>query len=338
MSQKFLSLFAGIVICLLLVAAGCGPEGEEAVQLEVKPEKAKTAGPVAIALKLTPQKATTYKVTLDEKMSLTFEGKVSKDEQYNDKQNHNIVEMTFTQEIASEDSRGRIIADITIKKLKYFQVYKNDIILDFDSSRKQDQNHPLAKLIGQSYKIELEPTGKVARVIDVTRVRAVLKGSFPAKKSVSKLFFPEKIKDRHGTLVLPAIDKSKLQIGESWNNTKTFSFPIVGPQLRERIYTLKKIEKRNGRLIAIVEMEGIPSVELAEQLHKEQVTQDFADIFSNTETYTGRLELDVTSGKVEIYSEKLETEWVIVDPEAVERVPSALKMGAVLVYTIEKVD
>ncbi len=342
MSEKLLSWFAGMVICTLVLAGGCEPAGEEAGQLKVKPGKVpakpEITGPVAIAFKFAPQDVTTYKVTLDEEMSLKFEGELSKKEQFQDKRNHDVVEITFTQQIQNINRKGNWVAKITIDKLKYFQVYKNNITIDFDGTRRKDQNHPLAKLIGQSYTVEIAPTGKIAKIVDVVKARAAIKGMYSTKEAVSKLLYPDKIKNRHGTLVLPAIDKNQLQTGESWSGTKIFSFNIVGPQPHEKIYTLKEIKTMEGRQIAVVEMSGVPSTELAEQLHKEQVKEDFADIFSNTETYSGRLEFDLTSGKVEKYYEKLETEWVIMDPEASVEVSSALKMGAVLVYRLEKVD
>lgn len=342
MSEKTLSWFAGMVLCSLLLAGGCGPVSEEAVQLEVKPKKlpakAEITRPVAVALKFVPKDVTTYKVTLDKEMTLKFEVEPSKKEKFKDKRNHDVIELTFTQQIRSIDSKGKSVADITIKKLKYFRIYQNNITLDFDSSRERDQSHLLAKLIGQSYTVKIGPTGKVIRIIDVTKARAAIKGIHPSQRTVLELLYPDKIKDRHGAVILPEVSKNQLRPGQSWSSLKTFSFPIVGPQSYERIYTLKEIKKRNDIEIAVVEMNGIPTAKIAEQLHKEQIKDNFAEMFSNTETYTGRLEFDLTSGKVEKYFEKLDVEWVVVDPESTDQAPSALKMGAVLVYRLEKVD
>ena len=311
-------------------------------QLEIKPEevaaKTETSAPVAIAFKFAPQDVTRYKVTVDEERTLKFEGELSKKEGFQDKRNQDVFEMTFTEQIQNINRKGNWVAKITIEKIKYFQVHKNEITIDFEGTRRKDQSHPLAKLIGKSYTVEIAPTGKVTSIVDAVKARAVIKGMSSTKEAVSKLLYPDKIKDRHGTLVLPAIDKNQLQTGESWSGTKTFSFNIVGPQPHEKIYTLKEIKALDGHQVAVVEMSGVPSTELAEQLHKEQVKEDFADIFSNTATYSGQLEFDLTSGKVEKYSEKLETEWYVIDPEASVKIPSALKMGAVLIYKLEKVD
>lgn len=62
-------------------------------------------------------------------------------------------------------------------------------------------------------------------------------------------------------------------------------------------------------------------------------------MFDNIETYTGTLQLDLNEGKVTEYNEKLQTEWVIVDPTPEEgKIPSALKMKATRIYSMEKID
>ena len=95
----------------------------------------------------------------------------------------------------------------------------------------------------------------------------------------------------------------------------------------------------DNRRIAIAQMEAVPSAERAKELHEEQSASFFANMSDNTETYTGELKLDLTNGKIEEYSEKLITEWLIVDPNPKEgQQPAALKMGAVRSYSIEKID
>ena len=86
-------------------------------------------------------------------------------------------------------------------------------------------------------------------------------------------------------------------------------------------------------------MEAYPSVESAKEMHKEQRTSPISNMFDNIETYTGTLRLDLNEGKVTEYSEKLQTELVIVDPNPEEgKVPSALKMKATRIYSMEKID
>ena len=98
---------------------------------------------------------------------------------------------------------------------------------------------------------------------------------------------------------------------------------------------------RGGHQIAVVEMRAIPTSEKAEQLHKEQSTNTLLDRFDTTETYAGKLKLDITGGKVEKYFEELRTEWVAVDPEAEpedDKEPDSLTMTAIRLYNLEKID
>jgi hypothetical protein len=88
-------------------------------------------------------------------------------------------------------------------------------------------------------------------------------------------------------------------------------------------------------------MDAIPSSEMAQELQEEQAMGVFSKMFDNKETYTGRLKLDLTAGRIEEYFEKLKSEWVAVDPSASEKdesEPAALRMTATRFYHIEKID
>jgi len=116
----------------------------------------------------------------------------------------------------------------------------------------------------------------------------------------------------------------------------------MGSKSYEKIYTVKEIIYQNKRKVAIIEMNAIPSSEMAEQLHKEQAPAIFSKMFDNpVDTYSGRLELDLTAGKVEKYLEELRSEWVAVDPTAgqkADKEPTAVKMSATRLYSLEKID
>jgi len=315
MSDKIFGWLATAVICSLLLAAGC----------------AQTA---SLALKFTPQGSTTYKVITEHRKSVSWEGPIPAGTDFKGGQTSTRVEMTFTQNIQSTDDKGNAVAEITIKGLKYLSIIRDNPILDFDSSREKDKNNPMAGLIGRSYTIEIAPTGKVTKVIDVKQAQAAVKGSSSAnKKTALTLLKPDVIKGRHGTLTLPDVEKNQLRTGGNWGNIKTFSFGLMGTKSYERIYTLKKIEGRFKKR-AIVEMNAIPTSEMAEQGSGE--TPEGLDTI---ETYTGRLKLDLTTGKIEKYHEKLESEWVMVVPPTPEtKGPVALKMGAIRFYRLEKID
>ncbi|MCX5635012.1 MAG: hypothetical protein NTW55_04105, partial [Planctomycetota bacterium] len=124
----------------------------------------------------------------------------------------------------------------------------------------------------------------------------------------------------------------------SWSNLKVFSFRMMGSKSYEKIYTLNTVNDVNNRQVAVVDMNAIPSSQTPD---KEQSAAGITKMFDSTGTYSGRLMLDTTNGKVENYSEKLQSEWVIVDPSAKQTdsgEPATLKMQSIRVYSIEKIN
>ena len=318
---KICGFAASAVICVLLLTAGC----------------AQTA---TLALKFTPDDVTAYKVTTERERGVIWEGPLTnKPKGFVGGHTGNKIEMTFTQRIQSVDDEGNAVAKITIKRLKYLAKVKDNIILDFDSSREKDRNNPLGKLIGQSYTIEITASGQVSKVIDVSGARTAVGGA-SANQRAARLLLAEVIKEQHSIPVLSAVEKNQLRPGESWSDIKTFSFGPMGSKSYERIYELKEINNIAGRRIAIVEMSVVPSSEKAKELHKEQATGFFSKLFDTTETYTGELRLDLTAGKVEKYFEEFRSDWIAVDPMANEKEnePDMLRMSATRLYHIERIN
>jgi len=356
MSDKIFSFIATAVVCLLLLTMGCISiteettkskaeskekiSAEETAKLEGKSKEQLTT--VELALKFTPQDSTTYRLITEAEKSVMWEGPLpEKPSAFKSGHTASRIEMTFTQRIQSIDDKGNAVVEITIKGLKDLAQVRDNTVLDFDSSREKDRDSLLSKLIGQSYTIEISPAGRVLRILDVNEARAAVKGDSSAHQTASALVSDDTIKQRHTILALAATDKDQFQQGDSWSDMESFSFGMMGSKSYEKIYTLKEVKDTDHRQIAIVEMNAIPSSEMAEELHKEQATGLFTKLFDNTETYTGELKLDLTAGKIEKYIEKLQTEWVAVDPFAGQqddKEPAALKMTATRLYHIEKID
>ena len=64
-----------------------------------------------------------------------------------------------------------------------------------------------------------------------------------------------------------------------------------------------------------------------------------SNMFDNIETYTGKLTFDMTAGRVEKYFEKLQTEWIIAEPNPKNsKEPDVIRLKAVRSYKLEKVD
>ncbi|OHB65556.1 MAG: hypothetical protein A2168_06910 [Planctomycetes bacterium RBG_13_50_24] len=361
--NKIFGFAASLILFVLILTAGCTEQAGEPAQNEVEPEKTappkvepqeqeteKTVPakvepqeqkqPVELALKFIPEDSTTYKVTTDADKSLIWEGTdPNKPKGFTGGHTGRKIEITFTQQIQNTDDKGIAVAKITIKQLKYLIKVKNEITMDFDSSRQQDRQNPLSKLIGQSYTIQMTAFGQVSKLIDANDARAAVRGDSPADKMAANLLSPAAITERHTIPALPDSDKNQLRTGDKWSSIQNFSFDMMGSKSYEKIYTLKEIKDVENRRIAIARMEAVPSAENARDLYKEQSASFFANMSDNTETYTGELKLDLTNGKIEECREKLTTEWLIVDPSPKENEqPAALKMAAVRSYSIEKMD
>ena len=311
MKTKIFSIASALIISIVLLSSGCSQ---------------------------TPTLA--YKATTETQRRVDWESSTSnRPDSLTGGQTGNKVEITFNQDIQSVDNKGNTITKITITGLKYQLEEKNAIILDFDSTRKEDQNNPLTALIGKSYTIEITPTGEVSRVIDINDTRAEVEESSSNNQIALRLISTDAIKKRHTISVLPDMKLSELKEGQTWSKIEDFSFGLMGVKSYEKTYTVEKIENIGNQLIATVRMNAIPSVEKAKELYQEQGTSMLSSMSDNQDKYTGLLKLDLTTGQIEDYSEKLTAEWVIVDPnpQNPER-PRAIKMSALQSYSIEKID
>jgi len=311
-------------------------EPEKAIEPKLEPGK---GGPgVKLALKFTADDVTTYKVTSEAQKSVEWQGPApTKPTAFKGGTTSNRLEMTFAQRIKSVQENGNALAEVTIRALKYTETVRDNIVLDFDSSREKDKDNPLAKLVGQSYTIEINPSGRVLKVIGVNAALSAVAGGTTAHKRAQTLVSAEVIKRRHTIPALPATDKNQLKQGDNWSSFQTFNFGMMGTKSYERVYELKQVGDSPEGAVAVAEMKAVPSAEAAAEQLKNQPTGFISNLFDNKEQYTGRLTMDLKTGKVRSYTEKLKSEWVAVDPESAQKdtEPAALKMTAVRSFTIE---
>jgi hypothetical protein len=346
-SHKLLYFIVSGIVCLYVLASGCSQIKDKTTKIdhEPPPEKksihAVPAQPVMLALKFTPQDLIIYRVITEAQKSVTWQGPLAeKPSAFKGGQTNTKVEMTFSQQVQSVDDEGNAVEEITIKDLTYLVQVANNVVLDFDSSKVKEPNSPLMNLIGQSYTIEISPSGEVLRIIDKHQAQAKIKGKSREHNAASQLLADEVIKQRHTVVALTALkDKNRLSPGDKWNEIETLSFDMMGSKTYDKIYTLKKVKDINDHLVAVAEMNAIPSTELAEDVKQNQQTNIFSKMFDNVETYTGRLKFDLTACNVQQFQEKLETEWIIADPNPKQgEEPSVIRMKAVRFYSMERVD
>jgi hypothetical protein len=318
---------------------------EPAVEAEVKAEEelaeAEEADTIGLALKFSPGQWATYRVISEAVRTVEWEGELPSEPQFGGGRRHNRVEMTFAQEIESVDEQGNAVARITVKGLKYRAGVEEGQMKEFDSSAVKDPNAPLALLIGQSYTIRIAPTGEVLGVVDATDARTAVRRGSSVPRIALRLLGPTAVKERHAIGALPPAGKSRLRTGDNWSRIKPFSFGLMGSKTYEKVYTLEEVEEAEGHQIAMVQMNAIPSAELAEELHQQQATSPFSEEFDSSSTYTGELKVDLATGEIEKYIEDLRARWVVAIPAEDQeefKAPAVLRMSDTRVHSLEKID
>jgi hypothetical protein len=345
--KRILVLPALFAVCWLIFGAGCaGPGGGEPVGIDTEPDEPTATGPipapvetVTLALKFTVGQTADYRVTIEETRGIAFQGKMASEGALKGGKTGNRIQMDFTERIESVDETGNAVAKITLKALKYLSQEKDVVRLDFDSSQQNDDKDPLGKLIGQSYTIEITGSGKAVRVVDAADAQRAVMGRTPAHKRASALLRPAVIMARHSIAAIPGEDKNRVSTGGDWSNVKTVDFTMMGKKSYERIYQLKQIESSDGRRVAVVEMNAIPTTE-TEDRRPSPAETGLSEMFDNLDTYSGELRLDLASGRVEKYSEELRSEWFMVDPQAqqTDKEPDSMTMTAIRVHSLERID
>ncbi len=316
-----------------------GVTTNEATQVRTEANKPEPSGPVVeLALKFVPGQAATYKITTESYKSVEWKGaQEAKPPTFTDGRTGSHVELTFEQRVQQVQDDGIAVLEITIRGVKDVIESVNKVVLDFDSARPADPDNPLMTLVGKSYRVKISSQGQVLEISNVEPARQAVQGVLPPHRVAARLLSDDEIRNRHEIAALSALKDHQVRPGQTWSSIKTFSFDDLGAKTYERVYTLEQIQHDKGS-VAVVEMKAIPSAARAEELHKRQPVNPFANMSDNTDSYEGRLVLDLDRGQVREYVEQMQNEWIIADPTAVQGGrPTAIKMAARRLYRLERV-
>ena len=217
-------------------------------------------------------------------------------------------EVVFTQEILGPlpEDANTVVALITIDQVRYALTSSGQPGLAFDSQESVDQNNPFAKLIGQTYTIEINPLGYVPGVFNLRPARLAVRGSTPAHAGALALISPPAIFPRHGFFSLPGPDVGSLVIGDQWRGVQQYTLRVpstnldrLGTHRFDKIYRLQSVKQRPMGTMAEIVFEGSPIP---------RNTQDGrpADIPFLSCSYVGGGEFNLDAGLVESYLEHLE--------------------------------
>lgn len=217
-------------------------------------------------------------------------------------------EVVFTQEILGplpEDS-NMVVALITIDQVRYMRTSPGQPDLGFDSQEPADQNSPFAKLISQTYTIEISPLGYVPGVFNLRPARLAVRGPTPAHAAALDLVSPPTIFPRHGYFSLPGPDVGSLAIGGRWRGVQQVTLRAPGTKMDrlgthrfDKIYRLQNVEQRPAGTVVEVVFEGSP-------IPRRTQNGRPADVPFLSCSYVGGGEFNIDAGRIEGYFEHLE--------------------------------
>lgn len=311
-------IFAGV--CFFVFASGCAQK---------------------IALKPTQGQRNSYMITTDARRNIKWEGPVPKKDAFEESSTEEKIDLGITQYVQSADSDGKAVARVTIDSIKYLNMVRNQTNLDFDSSRPSDKDSPLSKLIGQRYSIELWPDNSISMVFDLANAQSLLKGKTTADRAGQEILSTDAITERQTALLLPPPGEEKIGPGDTWSKTKTYSFGMMGVKSYEKIYTLREIRKAEGRTIALIDMNAIPTSDIEQGFGSPQAKTDFPRMFDTNDIYTGHGVLDLSAGCIESYKEHLRASWITAFPSDAQSDPNepvVLRMTATRDYSLERIE
>lgn len=217
-------------------------------------------------------------------------------------------EVVFTQEMLGPvpENPNTVIALVTIEQVSYVRTSPGQSDLAFDSQESTGQNSPFAKLVGQTYTIEISPLGYVPGVFNLRPARLAVRGSTPAHAAALDLLSPPAIFPRHGSFSLPGPDVRYLAVGDRWQGVQQATLKAPGTNMDrlgthrfDKIYQLENVEQRPVGTVAVVVFVGSP---------RPRRTPDgrLVEVPFLSCSYVGGGEFNLDAGRVESYLEHLE--------------------------------
>ncbi len=222
-------------------------------------------------------------------------------------------EVIFTQEILGpvSENTNTVIALVTIEHVGYNLTSPGQPDLLFDSQKSTDQNSPFAKLIGQTYTIEVSPLGYVPGVFNLHPARLAVRGPTPAHAAALDLVSPSAIFSRHGFFSLPGPDVGSLSVGGRWLGVQQLTLMTSGTGIYrlgthrfDKVYQLESLEQRQVGTVAVVVFVGSPR-------SKRSPDGRLTDVPFLSSSYVGGGEFNLDAGRVEDYLEQLEVRMLL---------------------------
>lgn len=284
MRRSVIIAMAVLTVVFTSVLPGCkGPSKRAAVQ---------------VSQQFTPQTTDTYEVATTTTKDFKFEQPAL--EKVRQEETSTSVRMTFDQRIDKVDENGSAEAAITIRDLACRVVKQNEVQIDYDSRRETDRQNPLQKLIGQSYTVRLSPDGK-AEALEISTVKT---SNIPGQEGrlAANLFTKEEVSKRHEILALPD-PGTPVKIGTTWERIVPSPQGMLASKNFRKVYTVKDIQRTENGKIATIEMNASESAASADAAGGSMGI--FAKMLDTEVQYTGKMTMNLDTGKVLDYNETL---------------------------------
>ncbi len=317
-SKKLLYATIIMIIAALFATAGCNEQTEK----------------TSLAIKYTPKENITYKISEQSIQAVKWDGDLAKMKKDAFKSGHKklYVEMVVNQQTEKLAGAQNAVLNITVEQLKCQSIYNDKMLIDFDSTKVDDQGKQLANLIGKSYKIKTSGTAKVVAILDAAQIREAVKGNTINAKTSVDILSNKAIKKRHGTIIMPEITKL-LAKGDSWQSVQTYDFGIMGKKSFQKTYTIKNIKNNQAK----IQMTASPSS--VDEDGTPQANSSLANMFDSIINLSGDCLFDTSTNKLIKATEKLSAKWIVVEPNPdLGNEPSVLTMTAEKEYKIERID
>ncbi|MCF7975255.1 MAG: hypothetical protein K9N55_15680 [Phycisphaerae bacterium] len=321
----------GLVVCLLFFSACSGAVSVTPAMAPVT--QVETSVPKLTLLYQVGQR-TTYCLSSEVTRSVQFEGIRPDDETlgvYASAVTGALTDVTWCQTVQGVDPNGQSLLRIELNGLTYKAYRAGELVVDYDSTRDENETTALEDVPGLTYEVRVDARGHVVQVMGQDEALAGLDKDKPHFTSARRLVSKEVIQARHSIEALHGAPDRAVK-DAAWSTRQSFAFGQLGGKQFNKTYTC--LGTTQGSSLVEIRMAGILTLDKS----LSSVTSKTLP-FSSEDQYAGTLILETRTGQVKTYHETLAVDWTFVDPASMkEAEPRKGHMTARQAFLLERKD
>jgi hypothetical protein len=242
-----------------------------------------------------------------------------------------LTDVTWKQTVQAVDPNGQASLLIEITGLDYKGYRSGELVVDFDSTRDENESSALEDVPGLTYLVRVDAKGHVVRVMGQDEALARLNKDKPHFASAGQLVSLEAIQARHAVKAFHGAPDQAAR-DTTWTVQELFAFGQLGSKRFDKTYTCAGAKE--GSSLVEIRLAGVDCQD--KSLSSANLR---ALAFSSDAQFKGTLILDAGTGHVKTYHETLEVDWVFVDSaSAKEAQPRKGRMTARQAFLLERKD